>query len=174
MRRHVQDSQLRRCDHSVCNIHQVAARRTMLDWCARLVCYAIIISWLQFATFQLTTLPTLHNWHPLALAARGPTKREHLSDLLLSQPSFPRVSSGCLRSPVSNFASVSDSCTEFGYYQTGVTPAQPFSPRISLQFFRDICRDTFGPCAQFIFASSAVCNDELFGFACSDSGCAGY
>jgi len=36
-------------------------------------------------------------------------------------------------------------CTEYGYYQTGELTTQPFSPRINLQYFRDICQDLFGP-----------------------------
>jgi len=36
-------------------------------------------------------------------------------------------------------------CTEFGYYQTGELTTQPFSSRISLNFFKQICQDTFGP-----------------------------
>jgi len=36
-------------------------------------------------------------------------------------------------------------CTEFGYYQTGESAAQPFSARISLDYFRQICQDLFAP-----------------------------
>jgi len=35
-------------------------------------------------------------------------------------------------------------CTEYGYYQTGELATQPFSPRINLQYYRDICQDLFG------------------------------
>lgn len=35
-------------------------------------------------------------------------------------------------------------CTEFGYYQTGSSSAQPFSPLISLQSFLQTCADMFG------------------------------
>lgn len=33
---------------------------------------------------------------------------------------------------------------EYGYFQTGELPNQPFSPLISLNLFRSICSDTFG------------------------------
>lgn len=35
-------------------------------------------------------------------------------------------------------------CTEFGYYQTGESANQPFSSVISLDFFRGICKDVYG------------------------------
>lgn len=35
-------------------------------------------------------------------------------------------------------------CTEYGYFQTGESPNQPFSSLITLQFFENICRDAFG------------------------------
>jgi pimeloyl-ACP methyl ester carboxylesterase len=35
-------------------------------------------------------------------------------------------------------------CTEFGFYQTGEATDQPFSPRISLEFNVDQCQDIYG------------------------------
>eukprot|EP01094_Clydonella_sp_ATCC50884_P011392 TRINITY_DN2117_c1_g1_i2.p1 TRINITY_DN2117_c1_g1~~TRINITY_DN2117_c1_g1_i2.p1 ORF type:complete len:508 (-),score=178.90 TRINITY_DN2117_c1_g1_i2:62-1585(-) len=34
-------------------------------------------------------------------------------------------------------------CTEFGYYQTGSSSAQPFSPRITLGYFVELCEDVY-------------------------------
>jgi pimeloyl-ACP methyl ester carboxylesterase len=35
-------------------------------------------------------------------------------------------------------------CSEFGYYQTAESTNQPFSPRITLQYFLGICTDVYG------------------------------
>jgi len=35
-------------------------------------------------------------------------------------------------------------CTEFGYFQTGDSDKQPFSKKISLAFFLQMCNDMFG------------------------------
>lgn len=52
---------------------------------------------------------------------------------------------------IASMASTSDArswtwqtCTEFGYFQTGESSAQPFSPKISLDFYVDQCHDIFG------------------------------
>jgi len=39
-------------------------------------------------------------------------------------------------------------CTEFGFYQTAEYPTQPFSSRINLAYFRQICQDLFAPIMQ--------------------------
>ncbi|EGC40102.1 hypothetical protein DICPUDRAFT_147119 [Dictyostelium purpureum] len=36
-------------------------------------------------------------------------------------------------------------CTEYGYYQTGESPSQPFSSTITLDYFINMCTDVFGP-----------------------------
>eukprot|EP01106_Pelomyxa_sp_JSP_P012138 TRINITY_DN328_c0_g1_i7.p1 TRINITY_DN328_c0_g1~~TRINITY_DN328_c0_g1_i7.p1 ORF type:complete len:152 (+),score=28.17 TRINITY_DN328_c0_g1_i7:65-520(+) len=60
-------------------------------------------------------------------------------------------------------------CTEFGYYQTGESKNQPFSSMISLQFFVDVCNDVFGVASGTIAAGVAHTNTLYGGLTLASS-----